>query len=232
MNYKRIFKKSTIVYFIIILALGILFNSTRTKRDKSLENFTNRKDYNKVYTNNSKQESHIESFKGNNVLNTLIPIYETEKENYIAIFKNGEEIFNNIIDLSNLSLNNETELIKPSELSDLATNIKTDIDTLVLQIFNEFNKLELKEIDNYLENDYISDLNITAKKYSKEYPIDELIKKEINDLLIEKIDYTLENEGNSKNFKAEEFNNLNNTLNTKITTSNNDLIGLDKLNNS
>jgi hypothetical protein len=252
MNYKRLFKKSTIVYFIIILALGILFNSNRTKKDIALEEFTNRTDKNKlsdiipVNFNNNNNNNNKEGFKSGSgksmtssstVIATLIPIYEAEKDNFITTFKNGEEIFNNIIDLSHIIVNNDiSTLITPSELSDLATNIKTDIDDLVIQIFKDFENIKLEEVDNYLETDYIKLQETVLNKYSNDYPIKELLQKELTELLIEKIDYTLENEGNSKNFKYETFNELNSTMNTTILSTattqsrNSDLIGLDKVN--
>lgn len=254
MNYKRLFKKSTIVYLIIILALGILFNSNRTKKDIALEEFTNRTDKNKLSdiipvnlnNNNNKKNNNKEGFKSGSgksmtssstAIATLIPIYEAEKDNFITTFKNGEEIFNNIIDLSQIIVNNDiSTLITPSELSDLATNIKTDIDDLVIQIFKDFETIKLEEVDNYLETDYINVQNTVFNKYSNDYPIKELLQKELTELLIEKIDYTLENEGNSKNFKYETFNELNSTMKTSILSTtttqarNRDLIGFNKVN--
>lgn len=209
MNFKRIFNKSTIIYIIIILALAVLFNNNKTKRDSNNEGFqSNRVDKNKlseIENINNKKEGFISNIE---LSKTLIPIYEEEKQNYISKFKNGEAIFNSIIDLSKLLTYSKTELEKipkPSELSDLGNNIKTEIDILLDDIYNDFYITKIEDIDNYLNNEYNTKKNKFYNNYEQDYPgIKEYLDKEVLDNLLEKIDYTLANEGNSKNFKLEE----------------------------
>jgi hypothetical protein len=180
-----LFSKVGLIYIIIILSLVILFNNS--KKQKIINNTT-------------------EGFEDNSIdLGTIKAIYEEEKKKYLSMFKNGEEIFNSIIDLSLITSTTDIEnLIEPSVIADLGTNLQTDIITLTTKIFNKFEKLNINEVDNYLSGEYISDQDNIINKYL-EYPDTiELIKKEINDILLEKIDYLLSNIGNSSNFKTDE----------------------------
>jgi hypothetical protein len=201
MNYKRLFKKSTIIYIIIILSLAILFNNSN--KQNNINNILN---------------SNTEGFstKDKTPLEIIIPIYEEEKENYINLFIYGEEIFNSILDISIITEDNIDTLIEPSELADLAVNITSDIEIFVNNAYKKIEELQLKEIDNYLNNEYIKEKEKLYSNY--DYPnINIGLDKEITSLLINKINKVLENSGNSKNFKIEE-------------EFSNNLIGLDKLN--
>lgn len=223
MNYKRYLNKSTIIYIIIILALGILFNnSNKTKRDNVNEGFnSNRVDINKL-SDIENLDKYTEGFIPNANSKDL---YENEKQNFISKFIYGKNIFNSIVNLSTLNDNNNknnNNLIRPSELSDLANNIKTELDSLTDTIFNDFTNIKFNDIDNYFENEYINKTAEFYNKYDMDYPgIKEYLDKEFTHKILEKIDYTLENEGNAKNFKFNYFDEFVDT---------NDIMGLNAIN--
>jgi predicted XRE-type DNA-binding protein len=234
MNIKRLFKKSTLVYIIIIISLAILFNNGRTNTRRVNEGFNsnNRKDINGLSdikyksvnknSNNLKKEGFTTSQNDNleTTLEILLPIYEEEKQNYKTMFKNGEELFTALVDLSQIT-NTEliNELIQPSELSDLANNIKNDVNDITNNIFTKFEELSMSEIDSYLEGEYISIQSEIINKYSDDYPeINDIIKKEINDILLEKIDDFISNNSSANNFTAKSlepfYNSITNPVNT------------------
>jgi hypothetical protein len=215
---KRLFKKSTLIYIIIIMALAILFNNSKTKKNTINEGF-NRIDKNRItdikYINNEEGFTNEED-----PIAKLEPIYEDEKQNYKQIFKNGEDLFNALVDLTDNS--SVDDLIQPSVLADLAINIKTDIDTLINKIFTKFENINIADVDEYLENEYNNNLETVYNKYSKDYPqITNIIKKEINDLLLEKIDEFMANNSSGKNFKADTFEGFYSSSNNISNLSNN-----------
>jgi hypothetical protein len=204
MNIKILFKKTTLIYIIIVLSLAILFNNSKKSNYKTY-----------IQTEGFNSEEDIQNKEKQ--LELLIPIYEEEKNKYKLMFKNGEEIFNSIIDISNINIETIDTLIQPSELEELAINIQTDITTIVNKIFTTFEKIAITDVDKYLSEDgeYILLQKKIIEKYSSMYSeLENLIKEEINTLLLDKIDNKLSN--NSSNYKIEDT-----KLNTNTTNSGN-----------
>lgn len=171
-----------IILSIIIISLFILFLlSNKANQQTTINEPFKNKDENKK--KNKKKTSSLD--------------FLSIGESYKNTLNNGENIYDKLKTHNNL---------KNDEYEDLLINIKVDVDKSANIIYTDFlsDKINMKNIDNYLQKTFYNKLNNSFTKYKKLKIVDELII-EVEYILQEKmIDY-IENKkspGNTDNLEA------------------------------
>lgn len=169
------------VFLILLITLFILF----LHKEKNISNFNNIESFN---TNSN----NYDNFRSNiNPIN--MDIY---KKLFINRFKNGEEIYKLVYLNGNL---------KPDEYEDLVVNLEVDIKKIANKIFNELlsDDITMENIDEYMKNKFYKQ----QKKHFKTYldtitpALEELLNKEVDILLTDKIKDYIKNVKGSLNKK-------------------------------
>lgn len=188
----KLLKKSTLIYFIVILSIIILFNSSKTEKfvDKNasnVEKFTNLED---------------NDLEGDNLELDLI------KELYIDELIYGDEIFNNLNFITDLE-----------EYEEILESLKTNMKIISQKVINDLQKQNMTTIDNYINTQFKKYINDFTLLFPTE--IEEFIIKEINTIIyndIESFLKTLLAENNTvEAFTENSFlDNLNTAVNSQI----------------
>ena len=186
----KLLKKSTLIYFIVILSIIILFNSSKTEKivDKNagyIEKFSNLEE-------NDLEENDLDLIK----------------ELYIDELIYGDEI------LSNLNFITDLE-----EYEEILESLKNNMKIISQKVINDLQKQNMTTIDNYINTQfkkYINDFTLLFPGEIEEYIIKEINSVIYNN--IEKHIKTLLDENNTiEAFTKNSFlDNLNTAVNSQI----------------
>ena len=192
--------KATIIYFIIICSLAILFN-IKTKNNKNpKESFTNNNDYDVDNINNDNDKNDSSS-----ITESIL------QEFYMEELMNGKALFQEI---------NKRNAMTYNEFEDLAINIKNKVNTLADDVLNDLlnDDLLIEDTKNYYDETYQTKLSLLEDNFIQ-YNIKKVeLVKELEFTLSEKIAEYIENlPFNQGEIEVEGFQNILDTMNSNLS---------------